>query len=297
MSPKEKEIQRLELEIKACKAENSALQMYLDDFPDQVAYGNDLNGVQGAGMSYDEWLDNKTTQTHQNGKSSTYGTTMQERFYAKMEENEQKLTELERELEEVRAKPDSEFEQPSEEVTAPEEVTEPEEVTTPTSSPESFVSTPSSYSTYYADQLVKYNENYDSAKTKVTNMITKLTALYDSFDNASGNDITKIRADLEALINSLNTIKETITKTQQKTNDNAASCQRCYVNWTNKEKYTDIYIDDADGHVCGTEVIPDEHEYRDPSLLEIILGISTARAEGITQYIFHKATIEEMLNS
>ena len=207
----------------------------------------------------------------------------------------EKQASLSSELEQ--AKLDSKFEQPSEEVTAPEEVTEPEEVTTPTPSPESFVSTPSSYSTYYADQLVKYNENYDSAKTKVTNMITKLTALYDSFNNASGNDITKIRADLETLINSLNTIKETITKTQQKTNDNAASCQRCYVNWTNKEKYTDIYIDDADGHVCGTEVIPDEHEYRDPSLLEIILGISTARAEGITQYIFHKATIEEMLNS
>lgn len=432
---KQKEIQRLELEIRGCKAKNSAMQMYLDEFPEQVAYGNDLNGVQGSGMSYGQWLDNRTTETHQNGKSSIYGTTMQERFFEKMYENDCRVQELEQQLAEVRATPESAFATSSTEKYSEQEMINravegngittgdryydsmgvlvpvefarfiravgeavgvergndqsnlwyypnydydeddsnivrleqdgidevvsvlktdgmmaalnayangasweesgmsayndlilkgftiddysPEEKSklaermfwcyyirnfgdvdtsdfsydygyddgrglsnyfslasveassaydsqrllliqdlkvmlarqlipvneamgfTPGTPPVTVLEiTDDDYdavgNNYYTNQIVTYNSNYKDAADKLDNMITKLTSLYDSFNNATGNDITKIRNDLSTLINDLNSVKTKVQSKKRKTNENAEACQRCFVNWNNK---------------------------------------------------------------
>ena len=148
---------------------------------------------------------------------------------------------------------------------------------------------------YYTNQLDTYNNNYNDAIRKVDNIKSQLQKLYDSFNGSSGNSIDNIRYDLKALIDNLTSIRKTIVDGQCKSNDNASSCERCYYYWYNSSGYIDVGIDKEDGLVYGTEVIPDDHEYHDATFLESLLGISSARAEGITQYVDRKATVTEML--
>lgn len=141
----------------------------------------------------------------------------------------------------------------------------------------------STYGDYYIDQLKTYNENYDSAKTKITTIVSKLTKVYDSFNEATGVDISKIKTDLTTIIDSLNTIETKISTKQQKTNDNADSCRRCYKKWFFKQydQYVNVHINYDNGRVAAYKYNKDdtEHEPKDRK----------------GDYI--EATIEEMLNS
>ncbi len=100
---------------------------------------------------------------------------------------------------------------------------------------------------YYSNQLKDYNTNYNDAAKKIDAIVTKLTNTYDSFSGATGNDITKIRNDLTSIINGLNDAKTKIKEKQQKSNDNAESCYRCYQNWNTR--YGKAYIDQDNGMV------------------------------------------------
>ncbi len=148
---------------------------------------------------------------------------------------------------------------------------------------------------YYVNQLNTYNINYNDAIRKIDNIKNKLQTLYNSFNGANGDDIINIQSDLKKLIDKLSEQRSLMMDALCKSNDNASSCERCYYYWFYNSGYIDVGIDKTDGRVYGTEYIPDTHEYRDPNLLEMILGISTARAEGMDVREYHKATIEEML--
>ena len=153
------------------------------------------------------------------------------------------------------------------------------------------------YTNYFKNQVEPLNANYNDAIEKVDAIKNKFVNLKNSFDSASGIEVEQIKIDLTNIIDKLTTLRKTIVDSLCITNDNASSCERCYYKWKNGGTYTDVGVDEQDGHVCGNIYVPDDHEYRDPNLLEIILGIGTARAEGLGSYEFHKATIEEMLNS
>lgn len=153
------------------------------------------------------------------------------------------------------------------------------------------------YTNYYKNQVEQYNTNYNDAIKKVDALKNQFVNLKNSFNSATGVEVEQIRNDLTSIIDKLTTLRKTIVDTQCITNDNASSCERCYFKWKNSGTYNDVGIDEKDGHVYGTIYVPDDHEYRDPNLLEMILGISTARAEGVGTWETKKATIEEMLNS
>ena len=162
----------------------------------------------------------------------------------------------------------------------PDNGTEPIEETEP---PITIDPIESTYGDYYIDQLKTYNENYDSAKTKIATIVSKLTKVYDSFNEATGVDISKIKTDLTTIIDSLNTIETKISTKQQKTNDNADSCRRCYKKWFFKQydKYVDVHINYENGRVAAYKYNKDdtEHEPKDRK----------------GDYL--EATIQEMLNS
>ncbi len=153
------------------------------------------------------------------------------------------------------------------------------------------------YDHYYTNQLIEYNNNYNSAIKKIDALSNKIKSLQDTIKRAKGTEVESIKSDLSGLIDKLTNTRMLIMDTLCSSNDRASACSRCYFKYKNNADYNNVGIDEYDGRVYGMVYVPDQHQYSDPSVIEIILGISTARAEGSGSWEQHKASIEEMLSS
>ena len=83
-------------------------------------------------------------------------------------------------------------------------------------------------SNYYSNQLTVYNEKYDDAISKITNIESKINKLAQAFTGAIGTDINQIEVDLASLSSELDTVKKKLENAKKTTNTNATNSDIVY---------------------------------------------------------------------
>ena len=80
--------------------------------------------------------------------------------------------------------------------------------------------------TYYKNKITSYNEKYNDALSKISNINSKLSDLKTAFNTANGDDIEAIKADLNGIIKKVDDVQFDIEFAQERTNRHAEKADR-----------------------------------------------------------------------